>query len=108
MTTKIKDVWYHCGHCGSLFQSIFEFDEDRLCEVCGKSPSIGVWPVSGVATPVSEVQLPGVGKKVETVANDEYWTAHKKRQPNIMLRVVIIWILLMLAIVGVCHYFIKS
>ncbi len=30
--------WFHCGHCGSLFQAAAGHSEDRLCANCGSNP----------------------------------------------------------------------
>lgn len=34
--------WFHCGRCGSLFQSPFGIVNDRLCTACGRNPSLGI------------------------------------------------------------------
>lgn len=30
--------WYHCGHCGSLFQSLVSIRTRRICTACGQDP----------------------------------------------------------------------
>lgn len=34
--------WYHCGRCGSLFQSPPGDADERVCAKCGRDPSLGV------------------------------------------------------------------
>jgi DNA-directed RNA polymerase subunit RPC12/RpoP len=51
MSTKENNVWYHCGHCGSLFQSDFGFDESRICALCGEKPGVGLWPETEAVAP---------------------------------------------------------
>jgi len=34
--------WYHCGRCGSLFQSPAGDADERVCAKCGRDPSLGV------------------------------------------------------------------
>lgn len=36
--TKSQLSWYHCGRCGSLFQSVKHASKGRLCRECGFSP----------------------------------------------------------------------
>lgn len=38
--------WFHCGHCGSLFQSHLGESDKRICPFCGSDPSLGVEAVS--------------------------------------------------------------
>lgn len=106
MTSTTKDVWYHCGHCGSLFQSDFGFDESRVCEVCEKRPGVALWPVADTSA------LAEGGKRHQKFVNsgekiDEsgHRAVRKKRRSNIMLRIVIAWTLLLIGVVAVRHYF---
>lgn len=44
--------WFHCGRCGSLFQSAPGESDDRLCPACGCNPCTGT---EAVAAPVEAV-----------------------------------------------------
>jgi hypothetical protein len=39
--TDNKHSWFHCARCGSLFQSPFGVNPDRICGVCGQKPALG-------------------------------------------------------------------
>jgi len=106
--TKEKDVWYHCGQCGSLFQSNFGFNDNRVCEVCEKDPSAGLWSEPDINSIDSAAKLAGNKKQLDKAGNDGRRKVRKKRRNNVMMRVVIIWILLMLGVVGLRQYWSRS
>ncbi len=43
--------WFHCGRCGSLFQSQTGDMEHRLCPNCGADPSLGILESPVATTP---------------------------------------------------------
>lgn len=48
-------LWFHCGRCGSLFQSAPGEVSERLCTHCGAKPSLGIEsPRMALPTPVHE------------------------------------------------------
>lgn len=38
--------WFHCGRCGSLFQSSIGNTDDRTCTECGRNPALSLEPVT--------------------------------------------------------------
>jgi hypothetical protein len=39
IASEIDPLWYHCGRCGSLFQSVTHASKDHRCSECGSNPS---------------------------------------------------------------------
>ncbi len=107
MNTNQKDAWYHCGHCGALFQSDFGFDEDRQCGVCQRKPSVGLWPVVNSITPVASAKVASFHKTGEKAKNLTRDSAEKTHRGRTVFRFALIWILLLLGVVGL-SYFLKS
>jgi hypothetical protein len=48
--------WFHCGRCGSLFQSQAGDSDDRVCSKCGARPELGIEPQA--AAPQTKPTLP--------------------------------------------------
>ncbi len=107
MNTSEKDAWYHCGHCGALFQSDFGFDEDRQCEVCQRKPGVGLWPVVNSITPVASAKVASFHKTGEKARNLTRTSSEKTHRVRTVFRFALIWILLLLGVVGLT-YFLKS
>ncbi len=108
MNTNPKDAWYHCGHCGSLFQSDYGFDEDRLCEVCHRKPGVGLWPAVNSVDPVASAKVAGfhkTGDKVRIVARTP---SSKNRRFRRVFLFTLIWILILLGAVGLRYYLTKD
>ncbi len=57
MSEESKTVWYHCGHCGSLFQSDFGPDPDRVCSLCEQFPGTGLDLGEGTGPAVPELEV---------------------------------------------------
>ena len=54
--------WFHCGRCGSLFQSPAGDLENRLCPACGTDPSLGLIEApQGAAKPGDGTTAPPAG-----------------------------------------------
>lgn len=91
----MANPWYHCGRCGSLFEAVIGHSENRLCGVCGQRPGTGIRPAPSVQKEVEERNAYVFEKKGDFVDEGDQRTVRKKRQNNIMLRVVIVWSLIM-------------
>ncbi len=104
----MKKVWYHCGHCGSLFKEKFGVDEGRHCAVCDQKPGTGIWPARTEAPAEVHREVPAFDRRGESVEDTGRRAVRRKRQKNIMLRVVMIWTFLMLLAVGVHYHFIEN
>ncbi len=35
-----QPFWFHCGHCGSLFEADYNETSEHLCSECGQNPSV--------------------------------------------------------------------
>lgn len=56
MLGKQDISWFHCGRCGSLFQSPTRASHQRLCTACGRSP----WPEDGTLQRIKKTTQPQV------------------------------------------------
>jgi len=90
----MKQAWYHCGHCGALFDSDLGPDGHRSCGECGRIPSTGVWPAE-VMQPLTAKEAPAFDKKGEALDESGQRAVRKKRKKSLMMRVVIVWLVLM-------------
>lgn len=97
----MKQAWYHCGRCGAVFESSVAVDEGRLCTECGRKPATTVWPINVEPPVVQENNLMAFGNKGEAVDEGGQRAVRKRRSKNIMMRVVLVWLVLMLAAVWV-------
>lgn len=110
MTEDIKKVWYHCGKCGSLFQSGFGQNSERVCEECAQKPSTGLWPAQGSSETASvEREVPiYVNRGEEMVEDSGRKAVRKKRKTNVMMRVIVAWTFVMLLAVWLRHHYTKK
>ena len=88
--------WFHCGRCGSLFQSSSGAVDGRLCTSCGRNPSLGIEPpvdppaksTDGFAP--APTRNPGEGEK----------RSSRKRKPSyFMVKLIAGWLLFLVAVV---------
>lgn len=84
--------WFHCGQCGSLFQSSSGEVDGRLCTSCGRNPSLGIEP-----PPASEAApAPHPTRK----SNDREKRPVKKRKRSYFIVLLMLgWSVLLLAII---------
>lgn len=82
---------YHCGHCGSLFESELGHSEQRVCGVCLQKPGTGVWPASPEMAGAKADPVAGFGKSAEILEEGGQRAVRKKRRKNLVLRFVIAW-----------------
>lgn len=93
--------WFHCGHCGSLFESPVGERDDRLCPECGRSPSLGfeLSPVDfgdpTIPKSTESEDLPEVKNK----ANREHHSQRKRKKSHLMLKLVAGWTAVLVAII---------
>ncbi len=100
--------WYHCGRCGSLFQSGTGSAEERLCAECGLKPDTGVWPKHGNRFPESARNLAAFGKAAEVRPDSGQIAVRKKRKSSIMMKFIVCWVALMCILVGKRNYDLKQ
>lgn len=97
----MKQAWYHCGHCGSLFESALGAVEDRLCSECGSKPVMGKRPVKEGEVSEWKREDSTFERRRDARKEGGKRTGRKMRRKNIMLRVVVIWLILMLPVVWI-------
>jgi hypothetical protein len=90
--------WYHCGRCGSLFQSVENAGKDRRCSECGSNPI----PVAsdksslGIQFPTTESRL----KNKDKQAHGEIRKAvTRKKNNSFITKLVLAWALVTALIV---------
>lgn len=104
MNTNNKDAWYHCGHCGSLFQSAYGYDEERLCEVCQRKPGVGLWPVVNSVKPAAYAKVASFSKTGDKVRKLARTPSTKRRRFRMVFRISFIWMLVLSGAVGLRYY----
>jgi len=79
--------WFHCGRCGSLFQSTIGDIEGRLCTGCGRNPSIGF------ETPHAGTGIPQIAAPAESgnPAERGRHPQRKRKNRHLMLKLVTGW-----------------
>lgn len=100
MNPNPKDAWYHCGHCGSLFQSDYGFDEERVCEICKRKPGVGLWPAVNSISPVASAKVASFHKKGERVRKLARTPSSRMRRSKKLLIFVLVWMIILLGVVG--------
>lgn len=82
--------WFHCGRCGSLFQSPAGEWEERTCGSCGRNPSLGTEP-------------PATVPPSYTAATERVHPGRKRKRNYLMLKLVCGWLLVLAAILYGAH-----
>jgi hypothetical protein len=90
--------WFHCGRCGSLFQSAAGDPEKRVCPHCGADPS------PGIQEPAAQTFLPPAGETTQ-IASDSTASGsrskrstRKRKNRHFMLKLISGWTLALLLI----------
>jgi hypothetical protein len=103
-----KDLfWFHCGRCGSLFQSKAGDLTERLCSKCGFDPSTGVMDVPQEA-PVS-IPAEKTHRSGSKSAKHGKHGGKKRKNRYFMLKLIAGWsLVLVLIVIGARRYFYKG
>ena len=101
MNTNPKDAWYHCGHCGSLFQSDYGYDEERVCEICKCKPGVGLWPAVNSVNPAASAKVASFHKKGEKIRKIARTPSSRMRRSKKLLIFALVWICILFGVVGV-------
>lgn len=97
-------AWFHCGKCGSLFEAVPGFSEERVCDQCHRLPSTGLWAPPSVeqaadlsANKVVEVEPEQGGHSKREVGG--------KRPKSMILRLAFLWLFMMVMVVWVRQHY---
>jgi hypothetical protein len=90
--------WFHCGRCGSLFQSTAGEPEGRLCPNCGEDPVTGIPNVPTHAATATEDSA-GVSNSPEKPGGRSKRKVRKGNHRHLMLKLLLGWSLLLVLIV---------
>lgn len=94
-------AWFHCGKCGSLFESIPGYSEERVCRICQRRPGTGVWAPDTIDGEADISPDDSNGSDEDGLKR----TARKKPQKNMMMRFLVVWIFIMAMAVWIrIHY----
>ena len=99
-----NNAWFHCGRCGSLFQSeISERAEGRRCSVCGEDPEIGIERRPSAATrAMAAFARPEMLAPVEGAVRREEGVGRERRREKtnyFAAKLVGVWLVLLLAVI---------
>jgi hypothetical protein len=91
--------WFHCGRCGSLFQSHAGDVEHRLCPECGADPSLGILESPVAAAHPGEETTPDSTAKSDHPAHGGKRSGKKRKNRHFMLQLVGGWSLVLALII---------
>lgn len=96
--------WFHCGRCGSLFQAAAGESEERLCTECGLNPALGL-EILPPERPARPETIPVPLAENPEISGKGHKSTHKKRRRSyFMLKLIIGWSMLILAIIFGASY----
>jgi hypothetical protein len=93
-----NNSWFHCGRCGSLFQSAPGESDDRFCPTCGCNPCTG-----------NEAPTPGPFREAiprpESSHSRQKLPVRRRKHRFLMLYLVVGWTAILVAIIfGTRHF----
>ena len=100
-----NNSWFHCGRCGSLFQSTPGDIEHRFCTECGRSPSLGLEAIPAApGISQSDISLE-TGRVSDQSGDREKHQLRKRKKSYLMPQILIGWSVVLVAIVlGARHF----
>lgn len=96
--------WYHCGRCGSLFQSAIGWEEERRCPHCGLKPDTGSRPIHVDRLPESERSLAAFDKTGDAYPESGQRAVRKKRKKSLMMKFLVCWVVGMCLLIWIRTY----
>jgi hypothetical protein len=98
--TEKNISWFHCGRCGSLFQSPAGDMDDRLCPACGLNPSLGVNGPALEADLLNRGDSTGGTARPAAHPGEHGSQSIRKRKPGFPISKLLIgWMVVLVAIV---------
>ena len=104
MNSPMNKGWYHCGRCGSLFQSDIGAEEDRPCAECGLKAATGIWPLHENRMTVRGRNMAAFDRTGESLAESGHRAVRKKRKNSATLKLIVCWAVLMSLLVWKRNY----
>lgn len=94
--------WFHCGRCGSLFQSHAGDSDTRLCPKCGFAPGLGL--MEAPAEPLPPQPEPAAEAEPASEAKGKR-SVKKRKNRHFALKLAAGWLLVLGLIVGIVRLF---
>ncbi len=105
MTSANNISWFHCGRCGSLFQSPIGESDDRLCPDCGCNPRIGLEPQAPEIRPTAQPVTPSIEEDTPASAERKKLPVRRRKRSYLMLYLIVGWLIALSAIIfGARHF----
>ena len=95
--------WFHCGRCGSLFQSHPGDLDGRLCANCGSNPSLGI--VESQPTPAPPTSENSAASAAQAGKKKGKRTGKGGKQKYLMLKIIAGWSAVLILILVAAHHF---
>jgi len=108
MNSPMNKGWYHCGRCGSVFQSDIGVEEDRSCTECGLKAATGIWPVHENRMTGRERDMSVFDRTGESLTESGHRAVRKKRKNGATLKLIVCWAVLMSLFVWKRNYDMRS
>ena len=100
--------WYHCGRCGSIFQSDIGVKDHRLCTDCGLKAATDIWPAQGGQITYRERNMAMFDKTGSSVDESGYRSVRKKHKNSTPLKIIVFWAIIMLLLVLIKNYHMRQ
>ncbi len=101
--SDINLCWFHCGRCGSLFQSAPGESEERVCAHCGEDPCTGVVNAPSPAL-ISAQAAAEANKALEKAAASGVRGRKKSHDHYVIISLVLGWSLVLMLIIFVVRW----
>lgn len=96
--------WFHCGRCGSLFQSPPGESDRRVCSECGLDPSLGIEAAPDDRPVTPNADSAESATKAARSGETERSSRRKRKRSYFMVKLIAAWTLVIaLIIFGARH-----
>lgn len=102
-SSKSSLPWFHCGRCGSLFQSQAGEPDSRRCTICGQNPSHDEWHAAAVTALPTQRKKPSTEPAAESTTQQP--KVRRRRKSQMVLWIVVPWLAFMVFLLTVARYF---
>ena len=88
--------WFHCGHCGGLFQSPPGDVQDRVCTQCGHDPALGIEAPRDGDSRTQETLAPASSDRPVSTYEPERSSRKKRKHNYFIVYVIAGWVLFLI------------